>query len=48
MTVIENLRFAQTASDENFLKELLEIVGLTKHTDKYPALLSGGQNKEWH
>lgn len=45
MTVIENLRFAQTASDENFLKELLEIVGLTKHTDKYPALLSGGEKQ---
>lgn len=45
MSVIENLRFAQKEKDEDFLKELLEIVELTKFKNSLPSALSGGQKQ---
>ncbi len=45
MTVIENLRFAETKKDERFLKELLNIVELNDLQNKYPEQLSGGQKQ---
>ncbi len=45
MSVIENLRFAQSHKDEDFLQEILEIVELKELQDKLPNVLSGGQKQ---
>jgi len=45
MSIIENLRFAQSKNDEDFLQELLNIVELNKFQNKLPSSLSGGQKQ---
>jgi len=45
MTVMENLKFAQSKIDTNFLKELIDIVELGEVQNKYPEQLSGGQKQ---
>lgn len=48
-TVAENIAFplkiAGKAVDEDKISQLLDLVGLSAHRDKYPAQLSGGQKQ---
>ncbi len=45
MSVLENIRFAQSKQDKKYLCELLEILGLEKLKNRKPAMLSGGQQQ---
>lgn len=46
LTVLENIQVCQYLSKEPLdIGELLEIIGLTAHRDKFPSQLSGGQQQ---
>ncbi len=45
MTVEENIRFAQPAKDDQAIRELLSIFGLTELARRRPSGLSGGQRQ---
>lgn len=46
LTVLENIQVCQYLSKEPFdIDELLEIIGLTEHQNKFPSQLSGGQQQ---
>ncbi len=45
MSIIENLRFAQSLKDEKFIEELLEMIDLKEERNSYPKQLSGGQQQ---
>ena len=46
LTVRENIEVCRYLSDEPLdIDELLDILGLTKHQDKFPSQLSGGQQQ---
>ncbi len=46
LTVLENIQVCQYLSKEPLdLDELLEIIGLAEHRDKFPSQLSGGQQQ---
>lgn len=46
LTVLENIQVCQYLSREPLdLEELLEIIGLSAHRDKFPSQLSGGQQQ---
>lgn len=46
LTVLENIQVCQYLSKEPLdIDELLEIIGLTEHQNKFPSQLSGGQQQ---
>ncbi|MFY0689411.1 MAG: ATP-binding cassette domain-containing protein [Cyclobacteriaceae bacterium] len=46
MTVRQNLKYAlRSNQSENIIEELLQLMNLTDHHDKYPHQLSGGQKQ---
>lgn len=46
LTVRENIQVCEYLTDQPFnMDELLEILGLTEHQNKFPAQLSGGQQQ---
>ncbi len=45
MTVKGNLQFAQEAKNEQKVKELLDLTGLSELKDRFPSTLSGGQQQ---
>lgn len=46
LTVRENIQVCEYLTDEPLsMEELLEVLGLTEHADKFPSQLSGGQQQ---
>ena len=46
LTVRENIQLCEYLSDEPLsVSELMEVLGLTEHKDKFPSQLSGGQQQ---
>lgn len=45
MTVEENISFPQIENDEEYVKELMSVLGLLDKKSQYPFELSGGQRQ---